>query len=103
MTTDKYRYEMYEKYGYEQDKIPFPMMDIGKKDEEVMNPYSEVKVTLNPVETAIYDCTMGSYHAHLMAGEAGQQVIASKLYKDFYKGKIWFIENNPEAYFQLID
>ena len=75
----------------------------GEEDQEVINPYSEVKVTLNPVETAIYDCTMGSYHAHLMAGEAGQQVIASKLYKDFYKGKIWFIENNPEAYFQLID
>ena len=29
MTTDKYRYEMYEKYGYEQDKIPtrYPSKD----------------------------------------------------------------------------
>ena len=103
MTTNTHRQNMYKKYGYNKKKIPFPAMEIGEEDEEVINPYSEVKVTLNPVETAIYDCTMGSYHAHLMAGNAGQKIVAGKLYKDFYKGKIWFIENNPDAYFKLID
>ena len=46
---------------------------------------------------------MGSYHAHLAAGEAGQMKIAKELYNDYYKGKDWFIENNVGAYFKLID
>ena len=98
--TNKDRDTIYKKYGYDKDKIPFPMMTIGEENETATNPYTEVKVTLNPVETAIYDCLMGSYHAHLAAGEAGQM---KELYDDYYKGKDWFIENNVEAYFKLID
>ena len=94
---------IYKKYGYDKDKIPFPMMQIGEEDEIVKNPYSEVEVKLNPVEVAVYDCLMGSYHAHLAAGQAGHVDVAKDLYDDFYKGKDWFIENNVEAYFQLID
>jgi hypothetical protein len=94
---------IYKKYGYDKNKIPFPEMMIGKEDETVKNPYTEVEVKLNPVEVAIYDCLMGSYHAHLAAGNAGQTIVAKGLYKDFYKGKDWFIENNVEAYFKLID
>jgi hypothetical protein len=101
--TNKDKETIYKKYGYDKDKIPFPKMTIGEEDEEITNPYSEVKVTLNPVETAVYDCLMGSYHAHLKAGEAGQMKIAKELYSDYYKGKDWFIENNVEAYFKLID
>jgi hypothetical protein len=101
--TNKDRDTVYKKYGYDKDKIPFPMMQIGEEDEVAINPYSEVKVTLNPVEIAIYDCLMGSYHAHLLAGDTGNMETAKSLYDDYYKGKDWFIENNPDAYFKLID
>ena len=101
--TNKDKDILYKKYGYDKDKIPFPMMQIGEEDEIAKNPYSEVEVTLNPVEIAIYDCLMGSYHAHLQAGHSGQTKIAKELYSDYYKGKDWFIENNVDAYFKLID
>jgi len=74
----------------EYTKIPFK--DIQILDSEpvvVSNPYSGVQVTLTPTEVAVYDVTMGSY--------------AMGLYDDFYKGKEWFIDNNPEAYYDLID
>jgi hypothetical protein len=70
-------------------KIPFKGIIIGEESEVVVNPYTQVKVTLTPTEVAVYDVTMGSYHMGL--------------FKEFYKGKNWFIENNPEAYFDLID
>jgi len=46
---------------------------------------------------------MGSYHAHLLAGETGNIETARELYKDFNKGKDWFITNNADAYYALID
>ena len=101
--TNKDKETIYKKYGYDKNKIPFPMMMIGEEDEIAKNPYTEVEVTLNPVEIAVYDCLMGSYHAHLAAGQAGQLEVARDLYDDYYKGKDWFIENNVEAYFKLID
>ncbi len=101
--TNKDKDILYKKYGYDKDKIPFPMMQIGEEDEIAKNPYSGLEVTLNPVEIAIYDCLMGSYHAHLQAGHSGQTKIAKELYSDYYKGKDWFIENNVDAYFKLID
>ena len=101
--TNKDRNILYKKYGYDKEKIPFPMMTIGEEDEVATNPYSGVEVTLNPVEIAVYDCLMGSYNAHLQAGESGQIKIAKELYSDYYKGKDWFIENNVDAYFKLID
>jgi hypothetical protein len=70
-------------------KLPFKGVIIGSEPEVVVNPYSQVEVTLTPTEVAMYDITMGSYHMGL--------------FKDFYKGKNWFIDNNPEAYFDLID
>jgi len=94
---------MYKKYGYDKKKIPFPDMKILEEDEIATNPYSEVSITLNPVEIAIYDCLMGSYHAHLLAGDTGNMKTAQELYKDFNKGKDWFITNNPDAYYALID
>ena len=101
--TNKDKETLYKKYGYDKEKIPFPGMMIEKEDETVKNPYSEIEVTLNPVEVAIYDCLMGSYHAHLAAGNAGQIEVARSLYTDYNKGKDWFIENNVGAYFKLID
>ena len=32
MNTDKHRYKMYQKYGYDEEKIPFPMMTVGEED-----------------------------------------------------------------------
>jgi len=74
----------------EYTKIPFEDIQIlDDEPVEVMNPFSQVKVMLTPTEVAVYDVTMGSYHMGL--------------YKEFYKGRDWFIDNNPEAYFDLID
>ena len=101
--TNKDKETIYKKYGYDKDKIPFPKMMIGKENEIAKNPYTEVEVTLNPVEIAIYDCLMGSYHAHLLAGDTGNMETAKSLYGDYNKGKNWFIENNVGAYFKLID
>jgi hypothetical protein len=45
---------------------------------------------------------MGSYNLHLQVGK-NDAIQARELYNDFIKGKNWFIENNPQAYFDLID
>ena len=45
---------------------------------------------------------MGSYNLHLQIGKNNIEQ-ARELYDDFNKGKNWFIENNPQAYFDLID
>mgnify|MGYP003993379603 CR=1 FL=1 len=73
----------------EYTKLPFEDIPIGNEPEVVTNPYTHIEVTLTPTEVAVYDVTMGSYQV----GE----------YKDFYKGKKWFLENNPEAWNNLSD
>ena len=78
-------------------------MWLAPEKETRQNPYSGVKVLVNPVELAIYDHTMQSYHDHIELGAGGDYAEARKLYKDFIKGKNWFIENNVEAYMELID
>lgn len=103
MTNEFHNLEMYKKYGYDIKDVPYLGMEIGDSNEFAINPYTEVKVELNPVEIAIFDVLMGCYQMHLMAGEAGDHEGAKELYNDYYKGKDWFIENNVDAYFDLID
>jgi len=77
-------------------------MMVGKNHETVSNRFTGVKVKLNPVEVAVYDVLMGSYNLHLQVGK-DDVIQARELYNDFVKGKNWFIDNNPQAYFDLID
>ena len=98
------RDDLYKSWGYDIDKLPFGAhMWLAPEKETRQNPYSGVKVLLNPVELAIYDHTMQSYHDHIELGPMGDLVEARKLYKDCNKGKEWFIENNVRAYMDLID
>ena len=98
------RDDLYKSWGYDIDKLPFGAhMWLAPEKETRQNPYSGVKVLLNPVELAIYDHLMQSYHDHIELGTGGDLVEARKLYKDFKKGKEWFIENNVRAYMDLID
>lgn len=95
--------DIYEQYGYVKKDVPFSKnMIVGEDNEWVSNKFTGVKVELNPVECAVYDVLMGSYNLHLQVGE-DNLAYARELYNDFNKGKNWFIENNPQAYFDLID
>ena len=98
------REDLYKSWGYDTEKLPFGThMWLEPEKGKRQNPYSGVIVELNPVEMAIYDHTMMAYHDHIELGTMGDLVEARKLYKDFNKGKNWFIENNVEAYMDLID
>ena len=90
-------------YGYQKDKLPFQDMTFTEESETVHNPYTGVAVELNPVEVAVYYVTMGSYQMHLEAYENNKNEAGKKLFQDFLKGKEWFITNNADAYFKLID
>ena len=89
--------------NYVFEDLPFDDLTLYAEPEVVANPYSGVKVTLNPVEVAIYDATMGAYNIHIDLGNVGKYDDARRWYKDFNKGKNWFIENNIDAYMKLID
>jgi len=98
------REDLYKSWGYDTEKLPFGThMWLEPEKGKRQNPYSGVIVELNPVEMAIYDHTMMSYHDHIELGTGGDLVEARKLYKEFNKGKEWFIENNVQAYMDLID
>lgn len=95
--------DIYQEYGYVKADVPFSKgMMVGKNHETVVNKFTGIKVELNPVELAVYDVLMGSYQLHLQVGK-DDLIQARELYNDFIKGKNWFIDNNPQAYFDLID
>ena len=95
--------DIYKEYGYNKKDVPFSEgMMVGESHETVANRFTGVKVKLNPVEVAVYDVLMGSYNLHLQVGK-DDAIQARELYNDFVKGKNWFIDNNPQAYFDLID
>ena len=103
MTNKGEEWDIYTHYGYIKDKVPFSKdMIVGDEYETVSNRFTGVKVKLNPVEVAVYDVLMGSYNLHLQVGKSNIEQ-SRELYNDFNKGKNWFIENNPQAYFDLID
>ena len=89
--------------NYVLEDLPFDNLTFFAEPEVITNPYSGVKVTLNPVEVAIYDATMGAYHIHIDLGNVARYDDARKWYKEFHKGKNWFIENNIKAHMTLID
>ena len=97
--------EMFKSWGYDDiSKLPFGgHMMLAPNPEIRQNPYSGVTVELNPVELAIFDLLMDAYETHLKVGDDGDYEEARLLYSEFNKGKNWFIENNVEAYMDLID
>jgi hypothetical protein len=91
------------KWGYDIDKLPFRDIEIYEDEEtSVENRFSGASIKLNPVELAIYDVLMGAYNLHLAIFKNNPE-ISKEMYADFNLGKNWFIENNPDAYFTLID
>lgn len=62
---------------------------VGEKNEKIANPYSGVEVKLKPDEVAVYDFIKGC------------EIL--KDYKNLRKGLDWFMENNADAYFKLLD
>jgi len=103
MKKENDEWDIYTTYGYIKKDVPFSKdMTIGIEHETIANPYSGVKVKLNPIEVAVYDTLMGSYNMHLAVGDKNIEQ-ARELYNQFNIGKNWFIENNPQAYFDLID
>ena len=97
--------DLFKSWGYDDvSKLPYgEHMMIAPEPEIRQNPYSGVKVELNPVELAIFDRLMDAYHTHLEVGNAGDIEKAQMLYSVYLTGKNWFIENNIEAYMDLID
>jgi hypothetical protein len=69
-----------------------PWDDIGALDKEPVieiHPHTLIEVELTPTEAAVFDRTIGHYNM----GEYGE----------FYKGREWFLDNNPEAFESLVD
>ena len=97
--------DLFKSWGYDDvSKLPYgEHMMIAPEPEIRQNPYSGVKVELNPVELAIFDRLMDAYHTHLEVGNAGDIEKAQMLYSVYLTGKNWFIENNIVAYMDLID
>tara|TARA_R110002012_G_C11493324_1_gene596417 strand:+ start:448 stop:765 length:318 start_codon:yes stop_codon:yes gene_type:complete len=102
-TKENQEWDIVTHYGYQKDKLPFKDMTFFEESETVHNPFTGVGVKLNPVEVAVYDVTMGSYKMHLEAYENDNNTAGKKLFQDFLKGKEWFITNNADAYYKLID
>ena len=90
---------------YKEKELPFDSRDLSffSEPEVIANPYSGVTIELNPIEVAIYGATMGAYNIHLSLGNVARYDDSRKWYKEFHKGKNWFIENNIKAYMTLID
>ena len=81
--------EIIKKWGYKKEDLPFTDIEIYNDEEtSVKNRYSGASIKLNPVELAIFK---------------QEPEIAKEMYADFNLGKNWFIENNPDAYYTLID
>ena len=106
------RDDLYKSWGYDIEKLPYGShMWLEPEKNTRQNPYSGVIVELNPVELSIYDTLMTAYHDHIELGIRSQNASIQDLslaqartaYEIFRAGKDWFIENNIEAYMDLID
>ena len=98
------RDDLYKSWGYDIEKLPYGShMWLEPEKNTRQNPYSGVTVELNPVELSIYDTLMTAYHDHIELGSGGDLKQARTAYEIFRTGKDWFIENNIEAYMDLID
>lgn len=60
------------------------------------NPFSEVRVRLNPLESTIYNFCLQWYHQY----ERGDLSIPIQTYDDM---KYFLMDLNPDAYYDLLD
>ncbi len=73
--------------------------EIYEEGETVTNPSSGESYKLDNVELSLYDYIMGCQ----MIFESAPSVMTSKRVDEFQKALAWFKENNPDAYYVLLD
>ena len=65
----------------------------------VTNNFSGKKYELNGLELSIYDFVMGCQIVFEMAPNS----VTQKHLNDFYEGIMWFLTNNVDAYYALLE
>ncbi len=73
--------------------------EIYKEGDTVTNPSSGESYKLDNVELSLYDYIIGCQ----MIFESVPSVMTSKRVDEFQKALAWFKENNPDAYYVLLD
>lgn len=71
---------------------------IYEEGEVVTNPFSGQEFYLNNLELSMYDFIIGCNMLYELRGS-----LSDKLIGEMQKGIAWFGENNPEAFYALID
>ena len=69
------------------------------KGETVTNPFSGETYELNAIELSLYDFIMGCQ----MVFDTVPNSMTNKRINEFQKALNWFRNNNPEAYYVLLD
>jgi len=72
---------------------------VYREGETVTNPFSGESYELTGVELSLYDFIMGCQ----MVFDTVPDTMTSKRIKEFQKALMWFRQNNPEAYYVLLD
>ena len=72
---------------------------IYKDGETVTNPFSGESYELTGVELSLYDFIIGCQ----MMFDTQPSIMTSKRVDEFQKALMWFRQNNPEAYYVLLD
>tara|TARA_R100001510_G_C7587804_1_gene158505 strand:+ start:198 stop:419 length:222 start_codon:yes stop_codon:yes gene_type:complete len=72
---------------------------IYKEGAEVINPFSGESYELTSVELSLYDFIIGCQ----MVFDSVPNSMTSKRIDEFQKALNWFRNNNPEAYYVLLD
>ena len=72
---------------------------IYEKGAEVRNPFSGESYELTGVELSLYDFIIGCQ----MVFDNAPSTMTNKRITEFQKALTWFRNNNPEAYYVLLD
>ena len=72
---------------------------VYKEGAEVRNPFSVESYELTGVELSLYDFIIGCQ----MVFDSVPNTMTSKRIDEFQKALMWFRQNNPEAYYVLLD
>lgn len=72
--------------------------EVYEKGDFVTNPFSGQEYYLSNLELSMYDFIIGCQLIYEMTGK-----LSDKLILDMRKGIAWFGENNPEAFYVLLD
>ena len=72
---------------------------VYREGAEVTNPFSGESYKLTGVELSLYDFILGCQ----MVFDTVPNSMTSKRIKEFQQALMWFRQNNPEAYYVLLD